>query len=144
GFTGDAHRSRRRLLDPAQPAREGLVSTQSSRRWTPGGSRESGGDAVGVLVLRVMQTRTQRRQRAIALAGACAAVLLSGPGSVPSAFVSSVTSVSLAAAAAARPGSIRGRVDIRRVAAPSERRPGVADLGAPANPRDLPDLLRSV
>jgi plastocyanin len=44
---------------------------------------------------------------------------------------------------AARPGSIRGRVDVRRAASPAERRPGVADLGAPAA-RDLPDLLRSV
>ena len=45
--------------------------------------------------------------------------------------------------AAARPGSIRGRVEIKRVAAPMERRPGVAELGTPAG-RDLPDLLRSV
>jgi plastocyanin len=44
---------------------------------------------------------------------------------------------------AARSGSIRGRVDLRRVSAPAERRPNVADLGAPAA-RDLPDLLRSV
>jgi plastocyanin len=45
--------------------------------------------------------------------------------------------------AAARPGSIRGRVEIRRPAAQIERRPGVADLGTPAA-RDVPDLLRSV
>ena len=45
--------------------------------------------------------------------------------------------------AAARPGSIRGRVEIRRAAAQVERRPGVADLGTPAA-RDVPDLLRSV
>jgi len=32
---------------------------------------------------------------------------------------------------------------VRRPVAPSERRPGVADLGSPA-PRDLPDLVRSV
>jgi plastocyanin len=44
---------------------------------------------------------------------------------------------------AARPGSIRGHVDLRRVATPNDRRPGIAELGAPA-PRDLPDLLRSV
>ena len=44
---------------------------------------------------------------------------------------------------AARNGSIRGRVELRRVVTPVERRPGVADLGmAPA--RDIPDLLRSV
>ena len=40
-------------------------------------------------------------------------------------------------------GSIRGRVDMRRVAAPPERRPGVADFGAPA-PRDVPDTRRAV
>jgi plastocyanin len=45
--------------------------------------------------------------------------------------------------AAARPGSIRGRVELRRVAAPSERRPNVGELGTPAG-RDVPDLLRSV
>jgi len=45
--------------------------------------------------------------------------------------------------AAARPGSIRGRVEIRRPAAAIERRPGVADLGTPTA-RDTPDLLRSV
>jgi len=42
-----------------------------------------------------------------------------------------------------RVGAIRGRVDLRRVATPAERRPGVADLGAPVV-RDLPDLRRSV
>src|SRR5215468_1247173 len=47
------------------------------------------------------------------------------------------------AAVAARIGSIRGRVDLRRPPAPTPRRPGVADLGTAA-PRDLPDLLRSV
>jgi plastocyanin len=63
------------------------------------------------------------------------------------ASVSFVTLVSLlarpAVIAAARPGSIRGRVEIKRVAAPAERRPGVADLGTPAG-RDIPILLRSV
>jgi plastocyanin len=48
-----------------------------------------------------------------------------------------------AAVAAARPGSIRGRVELRRTAAPIARRPGVADLGTPAG-RDMPDLLHSV
>ena len=43
----------------------------------------------------------------------------------------------------ARPGSIRGRVDVKRPAVALDRRPGIADLGAAA-PRDLPDLLRSV
>jgi plastocyanin len=40
-------------------------------------------------------------------------------------------------------GAIRGRVDVRRVAAPAERRPGVADLGSPG-PRDIPDTRRAV
>jgi plastocyanin len=71
------------------------------------------------------------------------------------AFVSFVTVVSVVPrasavaflpapnASAARPGTIRGRVELRRVAAAIERRPGVADLGT-ASPRDVPDLLRSV
>jgi plastocyanin len=40
-------------------------------------------------------------------------------------------------------GTIRGRLDIRRVAKPVERRPDVAEP-APAGPRDLPDLRRGV
>jgi plastocyanin len=44
---------------------------------------------------------------------------------------------------AARPGVIRGRVSLRSVPQPTERRPAVAELGSPT-PRDLPDLLRSV
>jgi len=44
---------------------------------------------------------------------------------------------------AARPGAIRGRVELRRPPAAAERRPGVADLGTPVA-RDMPDLLRSV
>jgi len=44
---------------------------------------------------------------------------------------------------AARPGSIRGRVELRHAPAPAERRPGVAELGTPVA-RDMPDLLRSV
>jgi plastocyanin len=47
------------------------------------------------------------------------------------------------ATALVRPGSIRGRVDLRQTPVPTPRRPGVSDLGAAA-PRDLPDLLRSV
>jgi plastocyanin len=45
--------------------------------------------------------------------------------------------------AAARPGTIRGRVEVRRPAAPVERRPSISDLGTPID-RDVPDLLRSV
>src|SRR5262249_26018391 len=47
------------------------------------------------------------------------------------------------AARAARPGAIRGRVDLRRITTPAERRPNVAELGTPTA-RDVPDLLRSV
>jgi plastocyanin len=47
------------------------------------------------------------------------------------------------AASAARPGSIRGRVELRRAMPPIERRPGVSELGAVAGP-DISDRLRSV
>ncbi len=56
--------------------------------------------------------------------------------------------LAVAGVAAQTPGArttatIRGRVDIRRAAAQTERRPGVSDLGtAPA--RDLPDRRRAV
>jgi plastocyanin len=40
-------------------------------------------------------------------------------------------------------GTIRGRVEIRGVMQPAERRPGIADLGTPP-PRDIPDLRRAV
>jgi plastocyanin len=55
----------------------------------------------------------------------------------------SLVSPQLSSVGAARPGSIRGRVDVKRPAVALDRRPGIADLGAAA-PRDLPDLLRSV
>ena len=41
------------------------------------------------------------------------------------------------------PGSIRGRVDVRRGTPPSSERPGVADLGMPG-PREASDRRRSV
>src|SRR3954465_2708252 len=47
------------------------------------------------------------------------------------------------AAHAARPGTIRGRVELRRPATAAGRRPTVTELGTPAA-RDVPDLLRSV
>jgi plastocyanin len=40
-------------------------------------------------------------------------------------------------------GIIRGRVEVRRVVQPVERRPAVNELGMPA-PRDQPDVTRSV
>ena len=40
-------------------------------------------------------------------------------------------------------GALRGRVDIRLAAAAAERRPNVAELGAPP-PRPLPDIRRAV
>jgi plastocyanin len=45
--------------------------------------------------------------------------------------------------AQARPGVIRGRIDIRRVARPAERRPDVHAPGA-SRPRGVPDLRRGV
>ena len=56
-------------------------------------------------------------------------------------FVSFVSFVSNAAQP--RTGSIRGRVELRRVVSAPERRPSVAEPGAPAS-RDVPDLRRSV
>ena len=44
----------------------------------------------------------------------------------------------------ARNGAIRGRVDLRKVPAPVEPRPNVADLGAAARALDISDRLRSV
>jgi plastocyanin len=40
-------------------------------------------------------------------------------------------------------GALRGRVDVKRVLATPERRPGVTDLGTAA-PRDVPDRRRAV
>jgi plastocyanin len=42
-----------------------------------------------------------------------------------------------------RLGTIRGRVEVRRVVIPPERRPNPADLGTPP-PREIPDLRRAV
>lgn len=61
-------------------------------------------------------------------------------------FVSLVSFVAAPAGsltAAARNGAIRGRVELRRVALPIERRPTVSELGAPAA-HDLSGRLRSV
>jgi plastocyanin len=46
--------------------------------------------------------------------------------------------------AGARGGTIRGRVDLRRVPSPIEPRPNVADLGAAATTLDISDRLKSV
>ena len=46
-------------------------------------------------------------------------------------------------ASAGQNSGIRGRLDIRKIARPAERRPDVATPGA-AGPRDLPDLRRGV
>src|SRR3954471_4132906 len=67
--------------------------------------------------------------RAIALVSLSSVVLLTVSAGIP--------------AQAARPGTIRGRVDLRRPPVPSDRRPTVTDLGTPAA-RDMPDLLRSI
>ena len=44
----------------------------------------------------------------------------------------------------ARNGAIAGRVELRRVAPPAERRPTVADFGTPAPALDISDRLKSV
>lgn len=82
--------------------------------------------------------REQRTQRAGPALSAFVVWCLSFVSVVS--FVLTQRSMNLAAA---RPGSIRGRVEVRRPAAAAERRPGVADLGTPAG-RDVPNLLRSV
>jgi plastocyanin len=82
-------------------------------------------------------TPTQEAQgtrRRIAIAARAALVF---------AFLVSLVSFVPRPMAAARPGAIRGRVELRRPPAAAERRPGVADLGTPVA-RDMPDLLRSV
>ena len=84
-----------------------------------------------------MDGHAQNTQRARGIGAAIACALL-----VPLCVLSFAV-WSPGPAHAARAGTIRGRVDIRRAVTPIERRPGVADLGTPA-PRDTPDLLRSV
>ena len=84
--------------------------------------------------------RTPRRQRTQRAGPVCALTLW------VFSFVSVVSFVVMPPPKkleAARNGAIRGRVELRRTAAPMARRPGVADLGTPAA-RDTPDLLRSV
>ena len=80
--------------------------------------------------------RTQRAQWALRIGVAAFVSFLYAVPFVPFAPFASFVS-------AARPGSIRGRVDVRRPTTAPERRPGIADLGTPPA-RDLPDLLRSV
>jgi len=80
--------------------------------------------------------RAQRTQRGVSVAARAAFALVS-----VAAFV--CLGSSHGGVAAARPGSIRGRVELKRPASAIERRPGVADLGTPAG-RDVPNLLRSV
>ena len=58
-------------------------------------------------------------------------------------FVATEGRASEGRATAGRAGFIRGRVDVRRVAVPMDRRPGVADFGMPRD-RDIPDVRRSV
>jgi plastocyanin len=64
-------------------------------------------------------------------------VLIAGAIAV---VVAATTAVHPSAAGA---GALRGRVEIRRAIAPTERRPGVSDLGTAAA-RDLPDRRRAV
>src|SRR5262249_28522130 len=147
GCAGEAHRDRRRLRDSAQLDAQGLGAAQHARWRRPRALGNAGCGAARLLVLAKRRTEdievdpgTQRAQTV--------------PRRMPALLAAALTFVSFAGtlvsvtsrpgvAAAARPGMIRGRVELRRQAALPERRPGVADLGtAPA--RDLPDLLRSV
>jgi plastocyanin len=59
------------------------------------------------------------------------------------AFAATAAPHATRAGAAPGPGGLRGRVEIRRAIAPTERRPGVSDLGS-AGARDLPDRRRAV
>jgi plastocyanin len=88
--------------------------------------------------------RGATRAKGRALVALCLAAIV-GPGASGGSSDASATASPVAAGAAARlqAGGIRGRLDIRRLARPAERRPEVADPGAAAA-RDLPDLRRGV
>ncbi len=75
-------------------------------------------------------------QRALGLALAASACLVTGYGS-------GVAATQAATVQAPVTGGIRGRLDIRRLARPAERRPDVAAAGA-AGPREVPDLRRGL
>ena len=60
------------------------------------------------------------------------------------ALVAAFALIGAAPPQAARGGSIRGRVDLHRVAPAFERRPGSSDVGPPLLDRDLPDRMKSV
>ena len=66
-------------------------------------------------------------------------------GRAATAFCLAVLLMLTTASSPAQPvlGAIRGRVDIRKVMQPAERRPSVSELGAPP-PRDISDLRRAV
>jgi len=81
--------------------------------------------------------REQRTQRTEAAAARGALLILCSLAALAAAAGAS------GSAAAAANGAIRGRVEVRRVVTPMERRPGVADLGTPPG-RGMPDLTRSV
>src|SRR4029079_12301047 len=84
------------------------------------------------MIASMHEARRVKKWRLIACAAAMAVAVVVAPHAAPASHVD-----------VARSGSIRGRVELRRAGAPVERRPNVADLGAPAV-RDIPDLLRSV
>jgi plastocyanin len=95
---------------------------------------------VGGIVTTAHRQEQGARPQPPARAAAALAALVSFIGFVCLAAVGAV--MPERSVAAARPGTIRGRVDLRRVATPAERRPTVGELGTPAG-RDMPDLLRS-
>jgi plastocyanin len=71
--------------------------------------------------------------RSALLGGVCLAVVLGGLCALGGDVLS----------AAARGGTIRGRVEVKHPSTPVAVRPSVSELGTPAG-RDLPDLARSV
>jgi plastocyanin len=96
------------------------------------------------MLSRLGRTTTAEAPRRLRIAAVATAVVSAAVVLLPLGAVAWVMSAQGAVTvAAARPGTIRGRVELRRVAAPAERRPSVGELGTPAG-RDVPDLLRSV
>src|SRR5262249_3457466 len=104
GRAGHTIRDRRRLFAAAQSSTEGVVSAEYAAD-DAGAVVEPGGGTGGLLVLRFTLAVTYLAALAI-VAGAARGDAL------------------------ARNGTIRGRVELRRVVPINERRPNVAELGA--------------
>src|SRR5262249_45760264 len=117
GRAGHAHRGRRRLLAATESDPETLSTEERAGRRRPAAEGHLPHRPAGVLVL-VAASATRPLLLAFV---SCAALLAWSPAR---------------SASAARVSTIRGRVELRRVATPAERRPSVGDLGTPAA-RDL-------